>query len=619
MSFQFNMNATSFVPSFMKNATPPPAAAPASTTPAAPAASTPAAPAPKKTTTPPPKTTSPTPAKTSSPQPKNEGPKKKASSPAPKAEAPKKASSPAPKAEAPKKTASPAPKAEPVVPKKTKEDDDDLGDEEEGGMEFTDEQIQAELKRMALEEAGLSGTDAASVVNGDDAVDLNAALQDADTRENVNVVFIGHVDAGKSTISGQLLLQMHAIDQRIVEKYEREAKDNQRESWYLAYVMDNIAEEKSKGKTIEVGRALFATDKRKYTILDAPGHKSYVPNMIAGAAQADVGILVISARKGEFEAGFERGGQTREHAQLAKTVGIRQLVVVINKMDDIGWDKARYDDIEAKLITFLKQCGFARKDFSFLPISGLTGRNIVKRMEAGICSWYDGPCLIEALDALEMQHGREKLAFRLPIIDKFKDSRGNNIVMGKVETGTLNVHDTVVIMPTHVPVEILAITVDDNVVPLRSAKPGDNIRLCIKGESTDNIQAGYVMCKDPNPAVVSFDAQVVVMELVPPKLLFSAGFESMMHIHTAVEECTVTELTAQLNRSTGKVEKRRPAFVRNHSVVMCRITMSRPVAVECFSDFQQLGRFTLRDGGQSVAFGKILKFVETVDKLEVAK
>jgi len=616
------MNATAFVPSFLMN---PPAAA------AAPApAAAPAAEAPKKASSPAPKTeapaksSSPAPKKASSPAPKAEAPKK-SSSPAPKTEAPKKSSSPAPKkssspapkAEAPKKAASPAPKAEDVTPKKEKKEDDDI-DDEEGGMEFTDEQIQEELKRMALEEAGLTGSDAASVVNGDD-VDLTAALQDADTRENVNVVFIGHVDAGKSTISGQLLLQMHAIDQRIVEKYEREAKDNQRESWYLAYIMDNIAEEKTKGKTIEVGRALFTTDKRKYTILDAPGHKSYVPNMIAGAAQADVGILVISARKGEFEAGFERGGQTREHAQLAKTVGIRQIVVVVNKMDDIDWDKARYDDIESKITTFLKQCGFQRKDFSFLPISGLTGRNIVKRMEPGVCSWYDGPCLIEALDALEMQQGRDKLAFRLPIIDKFKDSRGNSMVMGKVETGTLNVHDTVVIMPTHVPVEILAITVDDNVVPLRSAKPGDNIRLCIKGESTDNICAGFVVCKDPSPAVVSFDAQVVVMELMPPKLLFSAGFEAVMHIHTAVEECTVTELQAQLNRNTGKVEKRRPAFVRNHSVVMCRITMSRPVAVECFSDFQQLGRFTLRDNGQSVAFGKIIKLVETVEKLEVAK
>jgi len=616
------MNATAFVPSFLMN---PPAAA------AAPApAAAPAAEAPKKASSPAPKTeapaksSSPAPKKASSPAPKAEAPKK-SSSPAPKTEAPKKSSSPAPKkssspapkAEAPKKAASPAPKAEDVTPGKEKKEDDDI-DDEEGGMEFTDEQIQEELKRMALEEAGLTGSDAASVVNGDD-VDLTAALQDADTRENVNVVFIGHVDAGKSTISGQLLLQMHAIDQRIVEKYEREAKDNQRESWYLAYIMDNIAEEKTKGKTIEVGRALFTTDKRKYTILDAPGHKSYVPNMIAGAAQADVGILVISARKGEFEAGFERGGQTREHAQLAKTVGIRQIVVVVNKMDDIDWDKARYDDIESKITTFLKQCGFQRKDFSFLPISGLTGRNIVKRMEPGVCSWYDGPCLIEALDALEMQQGRDKLAFRLPIIDKFKDSRGNSMVMGKVETGTLNVHDTVVIMPTHVPVEILAITVDDNVVPLRSAKPGDNIRLCIKGESTDNICAGFVVCKDPSPAVVSFDAQVVVMELMPPKLLFSAGFEAVMHIHTAVEECTVTELQAQLNRNTGKVEKRRPAFVRNHSVVMCRITMSRPVAVECFSDFQQLGRFTLRDNGQSVAFGKIIKLVETVEKLEVAK
>ena len=487
-------------------------------------------------------------------------------------------------------------------------------------MHFSDEQIQEELKRMALEEAGLTGADAASVVHGDDGVDLTAALEDADARENVNVVFIGHVDAGKSTISGQLLLQMHAIDQRIVEKYEREAKENQRESWYLAYVMDNIQEEKAKGKTIEVGRALFATEKRKYTILDAPGHKNYVPNMIAGAAQADVGILVISARKGEFEAGFERGGQTREHAQLAKTVGIRQIVVAVNKMDDIGWDKARYDDIVAKIALFLKQCGYARKDLAFLPISGLTGKNLVQRLKPGDgCEWYDGPCLVETLDALEMQHGREKLAFRLPVIDKFKDGRGNNIVMGKVETGMLAVHDQAVIMPTRVPIEILAITVDENVVPLRSAKPGDNIRLCIKGETTDNISAGFVVCKEPSPAVVAFEAQVVVMELQAPKLLFSAGYEAIMHVHTAVEECTVKELIEQLNRTTGKVEKRRPPFVRNHSVVRCVIQMARPVAVECYDRFQQLGRFTLRDGNKSVAFGKILKFTETVEKLEQEK
>ena len=584
MSFSFNFNAPSFVPSFKPAAAPAAAAAPAK----------PATEAPKKAETP---------------------EVKKTPSPAPAAETKKPAAKAEPSAPAPEKKKEEPKKEEPKKeePKKNVEEEK----EEESGMEFTDEQIQEELKRMALEEAGLTGSDAAAVVHGDEGVDLTAALQDADQRENVNVVFIGHVDAGKSTISGQLLLQMHAIDQRIIEKYEREAKENQRESWYLAYVMDNIQEEKAKGKTIEVGRALFATEKRKYTILDAPGHKSYVPNMIAGAAQADVGILVISARKGEFEAGFERGGQTREHAQLAKTVGIRQLVVVVNKMDDVDWDKARYDDIVAKLSVFLKQCGFARKDYTFLPISGLTGKNIVKRLEPGQCPWYDGPCMVEALDALEMQHGREKLAFRMPIIDKFKDGRGNSIVMGKVETGLLAVHDTLTIMPTRVPVEVMAITVDENVVPLRSAKPGDNIRLCIKGESTDNICAGFVLCKDPSPAVVSFEAQVVVMELVAPKLLFSAGFEAVMHVHTAVEECTVTALLAQLNRNTGKIEKKRPAFVRNHSVVLCQITMARPVAVECFSNFQQLGRFTLRDSGQSIAFGKITKFIETVDKMKM--
>jgi len=483
-------------------------------------------------------------------------------------------------------------------------------------MEFTDEQIEEEMKRIALEEAGLSSATAAAAVSGDDSVDLTAELQEADQRENVNVVFIGHVDAGKSTISGQLLLQMNAIDKRIIEKYEREAKEQQRESWYLAYVMDSIAEEKAKGKTIEVGRALFATEKRKYTILDAPGHKSYVPNMIAGAAQADVGILVISARKGEFEAGFERGGQTREHAQLAKSVGIRQIIVAVNKMDDIGWDKARYDEIVTKSTPFLRQCGFAPKDFRFLPLSGLSGNNILKRLDKSVCSWYDGMSLIETLDSLEMEQGREKLSFRLPIIDKFRDSRGNNVIMGKVETGTVAVHDMITIMPINKTVEVIGISVDDNSAPIRSAKPGDNIRLAIKGETVDNLFAGFVACKNPHPAVLAFDAQIIVMELVPPKLLFSAGFEAVMHIHTAVENCTVTALHEQLNRQTGKPEKRRPPFVRNHSVVTCSIELTRPVALECFKDFSQLGRFNLRDGGQTIAFGKVTKILKTTEKSE---
>merc|ERR1719491_1279904 len=205
-------------------------------------------------------------------------------------------------------------------------------------------------------------------------------IQEGDPREHFNLVFIGHVDAGKSTLSGNILYLTDNVDKRTIERYEREAKERNRESWFLAFIMDTNEEERAKGKTGEVGRAHFNTDVKRYTILDAPGHKNYVPNMIMGASQADVAVLVISARKGEFETGFDRGGQTREHALLAKTLGVSFLVVVINKMDDptVNWEKTRFDECVKKLRPFLKSCGFTiKKEVKFMPISGLSGANVI--------------------------------------------------------------------------------------------------------------------------------------------------------------------------------------------------------------------------------------------------
>ena len=247
-----------------------------------------------------------------------------------------------------------------------------------------------------------------------------------DEREHLNIVFIGHVDAGKSTTCGNLLVLTGSVDERTIAKYEREAKEKNRESWYLAYVMDTNEEERAKGKTVEVGRAHFATAAKRYTILDAPGHKNYVPNMVVGAAQADVGVLIVSARKGEFEAGFEKGGQTREHAMLAKTLGVQTLVVAINKMDDptINWDKARYDEIETKISPFLKaQCGYnLKRDVVFMPVSGLVGHNLIERVSAEICPWADGPSLMQLLDSMKPMHRDPNAPLRLPIVDRCADS-----------------------------------------------------------------------------------------------------------------------------------------------------------------------------------------------------
>jgi peptide chain release factor subunit 3 len=219
---------------------------------------------------------------------------------------------------------------------------------------------------------------------GEDGLDSEAVVLEAvDPRDHINLVFIGHVDAGKSTLSGCILYNMGMVDARTIERFEREAKQRNRESWFLAFIMDTSEEERAKGITVEVGRAHFETETFRYTILDAPGHKNYVPNMISGASQADIGILVISARKGEFETGFEKGGQTREHALLAKTLGVQQLIVVINKMDDptVLWDVARYEECVGKLKPFLKSCGYViKKEVKFLPISGLKGYNILNEV-----------------------------------------------------------------------------------------------------------------------------------------------------------------------------------------------------------------------------------------------
>ena len=221
---------------------------------------------------------------------------------------------------------------------------------------------------------------------------LYAFYSQLPVKQHLNIVFIGHVDAGKSTMGGNILYLTGMVDKRTMEKYEREAKEAGRETWYLSWALDSTPQERNKGKTVEVGRGYFETGSRRYTILDAPGHKTYVPSMISGAAQADVAVLVVSARKGEFETGFEKGGQTREHVMLVKTAGVTKLVVVINKMDDptVKWEKSRYEEIRDKLVPFVKAAGYNPKtDVTFVPVSAQTGQNLKDRVSKSICSWWE--------------------------------------------------------------------------------------------------------------------------------------------------------------------------------------------------------------------------------------
>ncbi len=442
-------------------------------------------------------------------------------------------------------------------------------------------------------------------------------LQDEDPREHLNLVFIGHVDAGKSTMSGQLLYLTGQVDKRTIERFEREAKQLNRESWFLAFIMDTNEEERAKGKTVEVGRAHFETETKRYTIMDAPGHKNYVPNMIAGAVQADVGILVISARRGEFETGFERGGQTREHALLAKTLGVRYLVVVINKMDDptVQWAKERFDECVSKLKPFLKSCGYApKKDVKFIPVSGLTGDNLQNVVKASTCPWWEGlykaaenntseATLISCLDALHIE-GRDAAApLRIPVLDRYHE-RGT-IALGKVESGSVKVGQKVMVMPTKNTYEVQAILIND--LPVRSAKPGENVKVKLGGAGVEDVQKGYMLCNVAKPchAATRFECQLALVDLLEHRPIFSPGYNCVAHLHTAEEEVTVSDLLTIEDRKTGETKKK-PRFARQGNVITCRMRAARQVCCESFKDVPQLGRLTLRDEGKTIAIGKIL-------------
>ncbi|XP_039060584.1 eukaryotic peptide chain release factor GTP-binding subunit ERF3A-like isoform X3 [Hibiscus syriacus] len=428
---------------------------------------------------------------------------------------------------------------------------------------------------------------------------------DSQKKRHLNVVFIGHVDAGKSTSGGQILFLSGQVDDRTIQKYEKEAKEKSRESWYMAYIMDTNEEERVKGKTVEVGRAHFETETTRFTILDAPGHKSYVPNMISGASQADVGVLVISARKGEFETGYEKGGQTREHVQLAKTLGVTKLVVVVNKMDDhtVNWSKERYDEIESKMTPFLRSSGYnVKKDVLFLPISALIGANMKTRVDKSTCPWWNGPCLFEALDSIEVPLRDPKGPFRMPIIDKFKDM--GTVVMGKVESGSVCEGDSLLFMPNKAQVKVLAVYCDENKV--RRAGPGENLRVRLSGIEEDDISAGFVLTSVVKsiPAVTEFTAQLQILELLE-NAIFTAGYKAVLHIHSVVEECEIVQLLQQIDPKTRKPMKKKVLFVKNGAVVVCRIQVNNMICIEKFSDFPQLGRFTLRTEGKTVAVGKV--------------
>ena len=421
-------------------------------------------------------------------------------------------------------------------------------------------------------------------------------LEEIYGKEHVNLIFIGHVDAGKSTLGGSILYATGMVDERTMDKYKKEAKDAGRETWYLSWALDINKEERAKGKTIEVGRGFFETEKRRYTILDAPGHKTFVPNMIGGASQADVGILVISARKGEYETGFEKGGQTREHAILAKTQGVNKLVVVINKMDDVTveWSQARFKECTTKLMAFLKGIQYRADDIMFMPISAQTTVGIKDRVPTSLAPWYGGPSLLEYLDDLKSLERKVNAPFMMPVNAKYRDM--GTIIEGKIEAGVIRKGVACTLMPNRDEITISALYGEtEDEIP--QGQCGDQVRIRIRGAEEEDIVPGFVLCSPKRlvHCVSSFEAQIMLLEL---KSILSAGFNCVLHVHSAIEEVTFAALLHKLEKGTGRKSKKPPPFGKQGQSIIARLEViggAGTVCVERYEDYPQMGRFTLRD------------------------
>ncbi|XP_063773442.1 HBS1-like protein isoform X1 [Pseudophryne corroboree] len=424
----------------------------------------------------------------------------------------------------------------------------------------------------------------------------------------LNLVVIGHVDAGKSTLMGHLLYLLGHVNKRTMHKYEQESKKAGKASFAYAWVLDETGEERQRGVTMDVGMTKFETRTKVITLMDAPGHKDFIPNMITGAAQADVAILVVDASRGEFEAGFEAGGQTREHALLVRSLGVTQLAVAVNKMDQVNWQQDRFGEVTSKLGHFLKQAGFKDSDVSYIPTSGLSGENLAKRSQiSDLTSWYKGPCLIDQIDSFKAPQRSVDKPFRLCASDVFKDQGSGFCVTGKIEAGYVQTGDRLLAMPPNETCTVKGITLHDEAVDWAAA--GDHASLTLTGMDIIKINVGYVFCSpsDPIKACTRFRARVLIFNFDVP---ITQGFPVIIHYQTVSEPATIRKLVSVLHKNTGEVMKKKPKCLTKGMNAIIELQTQRPVALELYKDFKELGRFMLRYIGSSIAAGVVTEIKE---------
>ncbi|XP_026845233.1 HBS1-like protein [Drosophila persimilis] len=427
----------------------------------------------------------------------------------------------------------------------------------------------------------------------------------ADQKSHIHMIVIGHVDAGKSTLMGHLLYDTGNVSQRVMHKHEQESKKLGKQSFMYAWVLDETGEERARGITMDVGQSRIETKTKIVTLLDAPGHKDFIPNMISGATQADVALLVVDATRGEFESGFELGGQTREHAILVRSLGVNQLGVVINKLDTVGWSQQRFTEIVTKLKSFLKQAGFKESDVSFTPCSGLTGENLTKTaQEAALTSWYSGRHLLDVIENFKIPERAIDRPLRMSVSDIYKGTGSGFCISGRVETGMICVNDKVLVGASREQAQVKSLTMDE--FTQTSVFAGDQISVTLAGVDINNITVGCIISdpQTPIPVTTRFQARIIVFSVKVP---ITMGYPVLLHHQSLIEPAVVCKLTASIHKSTGEVVKKKPRCLGSNSCALVELETSRPICIERYADFKELGRIMLRVAGVTIAAGMVTK------------
>jgi len=441
----------------------------------------------------------------------------------------------------------------------------------------------------------------------------------AKEKVHINIVVIGHVDSGKSTTTGHLIYKCGGIDKRAIEKFEKEAQELGKGSFKYAWVLDKLKAERERGITIDIALWKFETLKYYVTVIDAPGHRDFIKNMITGTSQADCAVLICASGVGEFEAGISKDGQTREHALLAYTLGVKQMIVCCNKMDssEPPYSEARYQEITKEVSAYLKKVGFNPKSVPFVPISGWHGDNMLE--PSTNMEWFkgwsierkegnaSGKTLYEALDSILPPKRPTDKPLRLPLQDVYKIGGIGTVPVGRVETGIIKPGMVVTFSPANLTTEVKSVEMHHESLP--EANPGDNVGFNVKNVSVKDIKRGMVAGdskNDPPKRAKTFKAQVIIMNH-PGEI--RQGYSPVLDCHTAHIACKFAEMLEKIDRRSGKKMEDNPKFVKSGDAAIVNLEPSKPMCVETFTEYPPLGRFAVRDMKQTVAVG-VIKEVE---------